>query len=124
VDEADTAGSSLLDEVMTSQQLADILQMRLSTVEAYARRGVLPSVELGRHRRFIRSDVQRAVMDQDKGSTQSDLEELITAPEVAEMLQMRLSTIEDYARRGILPSVKLGRHRRFRRSEVERTVAR
>jgi hypothetical protein len=26
---------------------------------------------------------------------------------------MKVSTIEDYARRGVLPSVKLGRHRRL-----------
>jgi excisionase family DNA binding protein len=33
-------------------------------------------------------------------------------------IQMRRSTIEDYARRGLLPSLKLGRHRRFIRSDV------
>jgi len=35
---------------------------------------------------------------------------------------MRVSTVEDYARRGLLPSVKLGRHRRFVRSQVERAI--
>jgi excisionase family DNA binding protein len=37
--------------------------MRLSTVEDYARRGVLPSVKVGRHRRFIRSQVEQALRD-------------------------------------------------------------
>ena len=55
------AGPSLLDELMTSGQVAELLQMRLSTVESYARRGLLPSVKVGRHRRFIRSDVERAL---------------------------------------------------------------
>jgi excisionase family DNA binding protein len=50
-----------LDELMTAQQLADLLLVRKSTVEDYARRGLLPSLKLGRHRRFIRSDVIDAV---------------------------------------------------------------
>ncbi len=54
-------GDSLLDELMTARQIAETLQMRVSTVEAYARRGVLPSIKLGRHRRFIKSEVERAI---------------------------------------------------------------
>ena len=49
------------DELMTAQQLADLLKMRRSTIEDYARRGLLPSFKLGRHRRFIRSDVLSAL---------------------------------------------------------------
>jgi excisionase family DNA binding protein len=43
----------------------------------------------------------------------------MTAPQVASLLQLPASTVADYARRGVLPSIKLGRHRRFVRSEVE-----
>ena len=50
-----------LDELMTAEQLAELLLVRKSTVEDYARRGVLPSLKLGRHRRFVRSDVLRAI---------------------------------------------------------------
>jgi len=50
-----------LDELLTADQLAEILLVRKSTVEDYARRGVLPSLKLGRHRRFIRSDVLSAI---------------------------------------------------------------
>jgi excisionase family DNA binding protein len=57
----DAPGPSLLDELMTSSQVAALLQMRLSTAESYARRGLLPSMKVGRHRRFIRSDVERAL---------------------------------------------------------------
>jgi excisionase family DNA binding protein len=46
---------------MTAEQLAGFLQMRQSTIEDYARRGFLPSLKLGRHRRFIRSDVINAL---------------------------------------------------------------
>ena len=56
--------------------------------------------------------------------TDSLLAELMTADQVAELLQMRRSTVEDYARRGLLPSLKLGRHRRFVRSDVEAALAR
>jgi hypothetical protein len=30
-------------------------------VSDYARRGVLPSIKLGRHRRFVRSDIDAAI---------------------------------------------------------------
>jgi len=56
--------------------------------------------------------------------TDSLLAELMTVGQVAELLQMRRSTVEDYARRGLLPSLKLGRHRRFVRSDVEAAIAR
>lgn len=36
-------------------------------------------------------------------------EDILSAAEVAELLQLRRSTVEDYARRGVLPSIKLGR---------------
>jgi len=52
------------------------------------------------------------------------LSELRTASQMAELLQMKRSTVEDYARRGLLPSIKLGRHRRFVQSDVEAAVAR
>lgn len=47
---------------------------------------------------------------------------LLTAAEVAELLQLRPSTVQDYARRGIIPSFKLGRFRRFVRADVEATL--
>jgi excisionase family DNA binding protein len=55
--------ASLLDELMTAEQMAGVLQMRVSTVEGYARRGLLPSVKVGRHRRFLRSQVEQAILE-------------------------------------------------------------
>jgi excisionase family DNA binding protein len=52
---------SLLAQLMTSAQVAELLQMKRSTVEDYARRGLLPSLKLGRHRRFVRDDVEAAL---------------------------------------------------------------
>jgi excisionase family DNA binding protein len=52
----------------------------------------------------------------------SRLDELLTADEVAELLHIPRSTDSDYARRGVLPSFKLGRHRRFVRSDVAEAI--
>jgi excisionase family DNA binding protein len=46
---------------MTAQEVAAVFRMRVSTVEAYARRGLLPSVKVGRHRRFLRYQVEEAL---------------------------------------------------------------
>lgn len=55
--ETETRVPDVLGEIMTAQQVAELLQMQRSTVEDYGRRGVIPSIKLGRHRRYIRSDV-------------------------------------------------------------------
>jgi excisionase family DNA binding protein len=61
---ADREGSpSILDELMTAAEVAKVLQLRVSTIEDYARRGVLPSMKLGRHRRFLRSRVEDAIIE-------------------------------------------------------------
>jgi|GEM_PF-2977086 excisionase family DNA binding protein len=46
---------------MTAEQVAALLLPPTSTVKDYARRGVLPSIKLGKHRRFVRSQVERAI---------------------------------------------------------------
>lgn len=51
-------------------------------------------------------------------------DDILSAVEVAELLKLRQSTVEDYARRGVLPSIKLGRFRRFVRDDIERALAR
>jgi excisionase family DNA binding protein len=50
-----------IDELLTAEQVAELLHMPRSTIEDYARRGVLPSIKLGRHRRFVRSDIADAI---------------------------------------------------------------
>ena len=60
----------------------------------------------------------------ERGFAPCGLDELLTADEVAELLHVPRSTVGDYARRGMLPSIKLGRHRRFVRSDVVDAVDR
>jgi len=45
--------------------------------------------------------------------------DVMTGREVAELLHMPVSTVEDLARRGDLPSVKVGKRRRYIRQQVE-----
>ena len=50
-------------------------------------------------------------------------EDILTAGQVADLLGLKEGTVEDYARRGLLPSFKLGKHRRFIRTQVEARIA-
>jgi excisionase family DNA binding protein len=45
--------------------------------------------------------------------------DVMTAAEVAALLRVPRSTIEDWARRGIIPSKKVGRRRLYVRSRIE-----
>lgn len=42
-----------------------------------------------------------------------NIPKLLTAKEIAEMFSIPVSTIGDYGRRGVIPSVKIGYKRRF-----------
>ena len=52
-------------------------------------------------------------------------EPLLTADDIARLLAVPRSTVYEYARRlhNPLPSIALGRHRRFYRSEIETWLA-
>lgn len=46
-------------------------------------------------------------------------DDVMTAWEVAELLHTPVSTVEDWARRGILPSRKIGKRRLYIRQQIE-----
>ena len=46
------------DDVMTAREVAGLLHAPASTVEDWARRGVLPSVKVGRRRLYIRQRIE------------------------------------------------------------------
>lgn len=48
--------------------------------------------------------------------------ELLTAEEVARMLGVTTAWVYDQSRRGTIPTVTLGRYRRYRRESIERWV--
>jgi excisionase family DNA binding protein len=49
-------------------------------------------------------------------------DDVMTARDVARLLHAPVSTVEDWARRGILPSVKVGRRRLYIRQSIETTL--
>jgi excisionase family DNA binding protein len=52
------------DDVMTAPQVAVLLHAPVSTVEDWARRGVLPSRKVGRRRLYIRQYVEAVLLDE------------------------------------------------------------
>lgn len=55
--------------------------------------------------------------------THSNAHVIWTAAETADFLRLRPSTVADMARRGDLPSIRIGRHRRYLKADVVRYVA-
>jgi len=54
-------GEKKIDGLWDLDQLAGYLKMPKSTVRLHVAMGRIPSVKIGRHRRFIPSDVERAM---------------------------------------------------------------
>jgi excisionase family DNA binding protein len=46
------------DDVLTGRDVALLLHVPVSTVEDWARRGILPSVKIGRRRLYIRQNIE------------------------------------------------------------------
>jgi excisionase family DNA binding protein len=63
----------------------------------------------------MRFDVDRPAVDLS--------EPLLSAPQAAAVLSVRTSWVYDAARSGSLPCVRVGKHVRFLRSDLERWVA-
>ena len=54
-------------ELMTSQEVAELVGVPVSTVREWGRKGTLPRVKLGRHVRYIRSHVEAAILSAEEG---------------------------------------------------------
>jgi excisionase family DNA binding protein len=52
------------DDVLTGREVALLLHAPVSTVEDWARRGILPSVKIGRRRLYIRQQIETALIGQ------------------------------------------------------------
>jgi excisionase family DNA binding protein len=59
------------------------------------------------------------------GSSVKVLSELgiLEPQDVAELLKLRYSTVLDLSRRGVLPAFKIGKHWRYRLSDLEQWLA-
>jgi excisionase family DNA binding protein len=60
------------DDVMTARDVAWLLHAPVSTVEDWARRGILPSVKIGRRRLYIRHNIEAALADQTEAHNLDD----------------------------------------------------
>lgn len=56
------------DDVMLGREVARLLRTPVSTVEDWARRGILPSVKIGRRRLYIRLQIE-TVLTEPSGRT-------------------------------------------------------
>jgi len=50
------------EDILDREQVGELLGLQPSTVDDLRRRGDLPAIRLGRHRRFLRVDVERFVV--------------------------------------------------------------
>lgn len=80
-----------------------------------------------RFRPSRRADATRQhAMHAEKGEPQQQpatADDILSVNEVAELLKLSPRTVGEYGARGVLPSVKIGRHRRFSRRELESLMA-
>jgi excisionase family DNA binding protein len=52
-------------DVMTAAEVAALMRVPRSTVEDWARRGIIPSKKVGRRRLYIRSRIEALLLDDD-----------------------------------------------------------
>jgi excisionase family DNA binding protein len=55
-------------DVMTAAEVAGLLHVSKSTVEDWARRGIVPSKKVGRRRLYIRSKIEALLLEDQAGS--------------------------------------------------------
>jgi excisionase family DNA binding protein len=55
-------------DVMTAAEVAELLHVSKSTVENWARRGIVPSKKVGRLRLYIRSKIETLLLEDHAGS--------------------------------------------------------
>ncbi len=51
-------------DVMTVAEVADLLRVPVSTVADWGRRGIVPSVKIGRRRLYIRPRIEATLLDE------------------------------------------------------------
>ncbi len=65
--EVDRGNVALDEPLMTAADAAAVLSVRTSWIYDAARSGELPCVRIGKHVRFLRSDLERFVAEQRRG---------------------------------------------------------
>lgn len=52
------------DDVMIAREIAWLLHASISTIEDWARRGILPSVKIGKRRLYMRQRIEAVLFEQ------------------------------------------------------------
>lgn len=52
------------DDVMNAREVAELMHVPVSTIEDWARRGMLPSRKIGRRRLYIRQNIEAVLLDE------------------------------------------------------------
>ena len=63
--EPSTLGPLTATQILRAQDVASLLHVPVSTVYEWARAGRLPSRKRGKHRLFIRLEIERWILDPD-----------------------------------------------------------
>ena len=66
LDDLNTPRGLTRAELMTSGEVAELLDVPVSTVLEWGRNGTLPRVKVGRHVRFIRAHVEAAILEREQ----------------------------------------------------------
>ncbi len=52
-------------QIMRAQDVARLLQVPVSTIQEWARTGRIPSRKRGKHRLFVRAEIERWILEDD-----------------------------------------------------------
>ena len=92
---------------------------RQSRERSAATQGKTPGSYRESHGSRLRSSARGAWRPMTVAPKRLTADDVMTGREVAALLHMPVSTVEDLARRGELPSVKVGRRRLYIRQQIE-----
>ena len=121
--------------LLNVKAVAKYLQMKESTVIAWAQEGKLPAIRIGRTWRFRQSDLdawtarrqQGAEGDKERRQHIADDKKssaLLNVKEVAEYLRVTESTVYTWSQKGKLPGIKIGRRWKFRQVDIDAWIER
>jgi excisionase family DNA binding protein len=126
-----------IDSLLTAREVGALLAVPSSWVYAESRAGRLPTIPVGRYRRYRLSAVEAWIAEVEQQPlperrdgdmdapthTQDNRGPLMTAQEVGAMLGVPASWVYEQSRHGRIPTVPCGRYRRYRRAAIEAWIA-
>jgi excisionase family DNA binding protein len=101
-----------IDPMLTTGEVARLLNIHINTVRRWSNQGVLRTYRIGARgdRRFRREDITNFL----------DLDPMLTASEVARLLNVHINTVRRWSNQGVLGTYRIGARgdRRFHREDI------